>query len=106
MELRVAEHVVRSGRFGRRRRYRVDLHGVSVFGPGTEHTLIRWERVQSIARDATGCASVVSATAAVVFPSGTFGLDPAVLVERLEAARSMEQRGEVIAQLAGGAFTA
>lgn len=101
MELRVAEHVMRSGRFGRRRRYRVDLHGVSVFGPGSEHTLVRWERVESIGTDATGCATVASAAAEVVFPRGAFGLDPAFLVEHLEAARAIERRGEVIAQLAG-----
>lgn len=92
---------MRNGRFGRRRRYRVDLHGVSVFGPGQEHTLIRWERVESISADASGCASVVSATAQVVFPRGAFGMDAGTLVEHLEAARSIERRGEVIAQLAG-----
>ncbi len=100
MELRVAEQVIRSGRFGRRRRYRVDLHGVSVFGPGEEHTLIRWERIESIAINRGGCASVVSATAEVVFPPRAFGLDPALLVEHLEAARSIDRRGEVIGELA------
>lgn len=96
----MAEQVIRHGRFGRRRRYRVDLHGVSVFGPGDEHTLIRWERIESIATNRDGCASVVSATAEVVFPAGAFGVDPAVLVEHLEAARSIERRGEVIGDLA------
>lgn len=100
MELRVAEQVLRTGRFGRRRRYRVDLHGVSVFGPGDEHTLIRWERIESIGTNAAGCTAVVSATAEVVFPAGAFGVDPAVLVEHLEKARSIERRGEVIGELA------
>lgn len=101
MELRVAEQVIRAGRFGRRRRYRVDLHGVSVFGPGAEHTLIRWERIESIGTDGAGCARVVSRTAEVVFPKDAFGGDPARLVAQLEAARSIDRRGEVIAQLAG-----
>src|SRR5687767_4492360 len=100
MEQRVAEHVMRSGRLGRRRRYRVDLHGVSVFGPGDEQALIRWERLAPVATNEAGCAAVASATAEVVFPPGAFGVDPAVLVERLEAARSIERRGEVIGELA------
>lgn len=91
---------MRSGRLGRRRRYRVDLHGVSVFGRGGEHTLVRWERIESIALDEAGCASVASATARVTFPRGAFGADPGALVSRLEAARSIERRGEVIAELA------
>lgn len=92
--------MIRSGRLGRRRRYRVDLHGVSVFGPGDEHTLIRWERIESISADEDG-AAVESATARVVFPSGAFGIDPPTLVAQLEAARSIERRGEVIGELAG-----
>ena len=91
---------MRNGRFGRRRRYRVDLHGVSVFGPGEEHTLIRWERVETIALDEAGRATVESATAKVVFPAGAFGVSPTALLEQLQAARSIERRGEVIAELA------
>ena len=96
----MAEQTIRSGRFGRRRRYRVDLHGVSVFGPGDEHTLIRWERIESIEADEEG-AVVLSATATVLFPSGAFGLGPPELVAQLEEARSIERRGEVIGKLAG-----
>lgn len=98
--MRVAEQVIRTGRLRRRRRYRVDLHGVSVFGPGSEHALIRWERVESIAVDAQGSVSVVSATAKVVFPKGAFRTSPSELAERLRAAGSIERRGEVIARLA------
>ncbi|HVL92254.1 MAG TPA: hypothetical protein VM264_02825, partial [Acidimicrobiales bacterium] len=37
------------GRFLKPRRVvRVDLHGVSSFGPGDQHTLIRWERIEDI----------------------------------------------------------
>lgn len=100
MELRVAECVMRTRRLGRRRRFRVDLHGVSVFGPGAEHTLIRWERIESIAVERTGLATVTSATAVVAFPKGAFGLSPDALVAQLENARSIERRGQVIAELA------
>lgn len=100
MELRVAECVMRTGRLGRRRRFRVDLHGVSVFGPGAEHTLIRWERIESIAVEGPGLATVTSATAVVAFPKGAFGLSPDALVEQLQDARSIERRGEVIGDLA------
>ncbi|HSH59882.1 MAG TPA: hypothetical protein VK988_09635 [Acidimicrobiales bacterium] len=102
MELRVAEQVMRSGLVGRRRRYRVDLHGVSVFGPGDGHTLIRWERIETIAGRADDGVRVESATAAVVFPRGAFGLDPPALAAQLEAARSIDRRGQIIAELAGG----
>lgn len=100
MELRVAQHVMRSG-LGRRRCFRVDLHGVSVFGPGDRHVLIRWERIESISIDDDRGVEVVSATARVRFPQGAFGLDPPALAAQLEVARGIERRGQVIAELAG-----
>ena len=98
----MAQQVMRSGIAGRRRRYRVDLHGVSVFGPGDRHVLIRWERIEAITVDAGRSVRVVSATAMVDFPRRAFGLDPPGLAAQLEAARAIDQRGRVIAELAGG----
>lgn len=96
--MRVAEHVMRSRLFGPKVRFRVDLHGVSSFGPGEERTLIRWEWIDAIAVD-EGAVAVTSATARVTFPSGAFGFSPADLAERLEAARSITRRPEVIGEL-------
>ncbi len=101
MQLRVAEQVVRAGVLRRPRRYRVDLHGVSVFGPGDEHVLIRWERIETI-EAGPDHVTVESATAVVVLPGGLFGLHPSAMAAQLELARSIERRGEIIAELAGG----
>jgi hypothetical protein len=103
---RVAEHVVRVGLLRRRRRLRVDLHGVSVFGPGGAHTLIRWEWVESVTVEGPGGGVVVRSAKGddeVRFPAGAFGCDPATLVGHLEAAQSIARRPEIIAALAGGA---
>lgn len=100
MPRRVAEHEVRGRLFGPRRRLRVDLHGVSSFGPGDEHTLIRWERIEAIEAESDG-VHVNAANARLTLPPGTFGLDPPVLAERLREASDHVQRGDVIAQLAG-----
>lgn len=97
----MAEHIVRRGVFGRRRRLRVDLHGVSVFGPGPGHTLIRWERIESITTASDGGVVVRSATAEVALPDGAFGLDGPALAAALETARAIERRGGIIAVLAG-----
>ena len=96
--MRVAEHVMRSRMFGPRIRFRVDLHGVSSFGPGEERTLIRWEWIETIA---VGDESVVvtSSNEEVTFPSGAFGFAPPDLAERLEAARSITRRPEIIGEL-------
>ncbi|MHB1535923.1 MAG: hypothetical protein ACYC1D_15205 [Acidimicrobiales bacterium] len=98
MGQRSAEEVVRSGRFGPTLRLRVDLHGVSSFGPGKHHTLIRWEWVEKITPDAHGVV-VTSANGNVVFPSGAFGLEPEALAERLGRAGSIFARAEIIAGL-------
>ncbi len=100
MARQVAEDVVRARRFGPRVRVRVDLHGVSVFGRGDERTLIRWEWIERI--DAGAGVEVTSANAALVIPSGAFGLDPPALAARLEAARSITDRPDVLEQLAAG----
>jgi hypothetical protein len=95
---RVAEHVMRPRRFGGKVLFRVDLHGVSMFGPGDRRVLIRWEWVESIAvRDEA--VDVSSASDHVVFPAGAFGFDPPALAERLEEARSITRRPEVIGEL-------
>lgn len=97
MASRVAEHIVRRRPFGRPQRLRVDLHGVSVFGPGDQHRVIRWEWVESI--DVAGGVVVAGGGHQITLPAGAFGLDPEVLAEHLRAAGSLEHRTEVIGQL-------
>lgn len=82
-------------------RLRVDLHGVSVFGPGESRTLIRWEWVTGIEVTDDGVV-VRSPQARLTFPPGAFGLDPPVLAQRLQQARSIVDRPDVIGQLAHG----
>lgn len=96
--MRVAEHVMRSHMFGPRIRFRVDLHGVSCFGPGEDRTLIRWEWVDTIAVE-EGSVVVTSSKDRVTFPSGAFGFAAPDLAQRLEAARSITRRPEVIGEL-------
>ncbi len=100
MAQRVAEHVVRPRRLGPKIRFRVDLHGVSVFGPGDRHTLIRFEWLETITVDeAGGGVEVRSASDTITFPPGAFGLPPAELAQCLEDARSIHRRPDVIGQL-------
>jgi hypothetical protein len=100
MAQRVAEHVMRSRRFGPKIRLRVDLHGVSAFGPGDSHTLIRFEWLESIAVDQEGAGVIVRSTSdTITLPPGAFGLEPADLAQRLEEARSIHRRPEIIGQL-------
>lgn len=98
---RVAEYEIRGRMFGPKRRVRVDLHGVSLFGPGAdEHTLIRWERIEKVEAGPDG-VHVVAATAQITLPSGSFGIPSEALAEQLRAAADHEVRGDVIAALAG-----
>lgn len=101
MAQRVAEHVVRRRLFGTRQLLRVDLHGVSFFGAGDEKVLIRWEWVEGIDVD-LGEVVVRSATDTITFPAGAFGLRPEGLAEELRAARSIQDRSDVIRRLSGG----
>jgi hypothetical protein len=94
---RVAEHVLRARRFGPKQRFRVDLHGVSVYPATGAHTLIRWEWVEHIGVD--DGVVVRSANAEIRLPAGAFGLDPATLAERLTEAGALDRRVDVIAQL-------
>jgi hypothetical protein len=98
---RFAEQQIRRRRFGPRARLRVDLHGVSVFGPGNHHSAIRWEWIEEISSGDTVVVS--SANDAITIPAGTFGLSPSALAERLDAAKSIVQRADVIAELSHGA---
>ncbi len=100
MAQRVAEHVMRSRMLGPKIRFRVDLHGVSMFGPGDRHTLIRFEWLETIAvDDASGGVVVRSATDTITLPSGAFGLSSPALAKCLEDARSIHLRPDVIGQL-------
>ena len=97
MGLRAAEDLVRLRRLGPELRLRVDLHGVSVSGPGDERTLIRWEWNEHLG--VGDGVDVRSATAALTLPPGAFGLPPDILCELLEQARSLDARADVIEQL-------
>lgn len=98
MAQRVAEYVMRARRFGPKVLYRVDLHGVSMYGPGEKRTVMRWEWVEGIAV-ADGCVDVTSANDTVRFPSGAFGFGADELASKLEAARSITTRPEIIGEL-------
>lgn len=98
MVLRVVEEVVRSGRTGHSIRLRIDLHGVSCFGPGDHRTLIRWEWIESITPDCRG-VTIVSGTDQILLPSGAFGLEPEALAGQLDRAGSIFARAEVLDQL-------
>lgn len=100
MSQRVAEHVMRPSRFGSKVLLRIDLHGVSRFGPGDHRTLIRWEWIESI--DVNSGVVVRSADEEVLLPSGAFGLDPDALAAELETARGIQDRPEIIGRLATG----
>ncbi len=101
MAATVAEHQIRTGRFGSKRRVRVDLHGVSVFGPGSRRTLIRWEWVDaiSVGEGEQGGVVVASADDRLTLPPGAFGLEPGALAAELERARSIVHRPDVIGSL-------
>ena len=87
MAQRVAEHVVRGRLFGPKRLLLVDLHGVSEFGSGEEHTLLRWEWVEAIEID-RGSVVVRGGDESIVLPSGAFGLAAKELADELEEART------------------
>lgn len=93
--MRVVEDVVGPARL------RVDLHGVSSFGPGDRRTLIRWEWIAGIDHDTAG-VEVRSATARVDLPAGAFGRAPEELAVLLERGRSITERPDVIAALGAG----
>ncbi len=97
MSQRVAEDLVRPRRFGPKVVVRVDLHGVSMLGPGERRTMIRWEWVEAI--DVDGDVTVRSATDEVCIPGGAFGIDAPALALLLGQARSIETRTEAISAL-------
>ena len=101
---RVAEHVVRRRPFGRPVRLRVDLHGVSVLGPGDQRQVMRWEWIEAIT---VGDGVVVAGGGnEIALPPGAFGLASDVLAERLRAAGSLEHRTDVISELSTAAGAA
>lgn len=60
--------------------------------------LIRWEWVERVT--AGDGVVVASATDEVRFPAGAFALSPQELADRLERARSIVTRADMIAELA------
>jgi len=98
---RVAEHVFRRRPFGRSQRLRIDLHGVSVFGPGDHHEVMRWEWIERISVD--GGVVVAGGGNRILLPAGAFGLDPEALATCLRDAGDITVRTDVIGRL-GGAF--
>lgn len=97
MPSRVAEYVVRTRRFGRPQRLRVELHGISLLGPGEKREVIRWEWVETITADQ---AVMVSGNGhQLAIPAGAFGMEPADLAEQLQRARRIEERSDVIGRL-------
>lgn len=92
---------MRSRLLGPRQRLRIDLHGVSVFGPGDRQTLIRWEWIDDISVDRG--VVVRSSDDSITLPRGAFGLDPPELAEHLRHARAIEHRPAVIGHLSGAA---
>ncbi|MGI8810876.1 MAG: hypothetical protein ACR2KK_24165 [Acidimicrobiales bacterium] len=102
MGQRVAEHVVRGRLFGPKRLLRVDLHGVSEFRSGDDHTLLRWEWLEAIELD-RGSVVVRGGEESIVLPSGAFGLQAKELAEELEQARGIQNRADVIGRLSVGA---
>jgi hypothetical protein len=98
---RVAECQMRARRFGPKVIYRVDLHGISTFGPGDQRVAIRWEWVEDISVEPGG-VDVRSATDRVLLPPGSFGFAPEALAGRLREAQSITRRPEVIGELAAG----
>lgn len=99
MAQRVAEHVIRPRPWSARRRLRVDLHGVSVFGPGDHQVLIRWEWIESIGVDGSGGVEVRSAEEVIALPKGAFGCGAEALAAGLEDARAIHNRPDVIGRL-------
>lgn len=99
MGLRWVECPIRSAS-GEHQVLRIDLHGVSVSSPGGARTAVRWEWIDEIS---AGDATVVrSASGTVTIPSATFGLAPEVLAARLDDARSITRRTDVIQALSEG----
>ena len=99
MAQRVAEFMMRTRRFGPKVIFRVDLHGISTFGPGDQRIAIRWEWVEGIEVQDKG-VDVSSATDHVLLPAGAFGFQPQALADRLQEARSISRRPEIIGELA------
>ena len=86
--------------FGPKRLLRVDLHGVSEFGEGDEHTLLRWEWVETIELERESVV-VRGGESSILLPSGAFGLPAKDLAEELERARGIQNRSDVIGRLSG-----
>ena len=98
MRERVAEHLFRTRLFGPKLRLRVDLHGVSIFGPGDDHRLIRWEWITELS--VADGVHVRSSNTELRFPPGAFGRTPEELAGLLESAKSIENRATIIGELA------
>lgn len=100
MGSRVAEYVVRHRPFGRSQRLRIDLHGVSVFGPGDVHQVMRWEWIEEITVD--GGVVVSGGGNRILLPAGAFGVAPETLAACLRDANGIDGRTEAIGRLTAG----
>ena len=69
---------------------------------GDEHTLLRWEWVETIELDRESVV-VRGGDSSILLPSGAFGLLAKDLAEELERARGIQDRSEVIRRLSTGA---
>ncbi len=93
----MAEDTVRLRRLGPKVKVRVDLHGVSLTGPGDSRNFVRWEWMEEIT---AGDGVVVrSDRGELRIPSGAFGLRAPDLAQRLRAAREIDRRTDVIGGL-------
>ena len=102
MGKRVAESVVRRRPFGRAQRVRVELHGVSIIGPGDRREVMRWEWVESVAAE-DGAVVLAGDGKRLLLPAGAFGLTAEALAGHLRRAGDSDERTEVISVLGSSA---
>lgn len=100
MPSRVAESVVRRRLLGRPVRVRIELHGVSLHGPGDQRQIMRWEWVDSVEAVAGGVL-VAGDGKQLLVPAGAFGLAPADLAALLRQAGDIDERIAVMDRLNG-----
>lgn len=98
MPSRVAETVVRKRLLGRPVRVRVELHGVSLHGPGDQRQIMRWEWIDSVDAVAGGVL-VAGDGKQLLVPAGAFGLATTDLAHLLRQAGDIDERITVMDRL-------